>query len=101
MFVTLTAFFQKSLNALLVDYHTDKPSTIQAANNLFRCELAAGALALLDVMLRKLRPGWCFTVIAIMQGIAFPLLWGAERYGMAWRKSGKQCIGGKKRDVHW
>ncbi|KAJ3487315.1 hypothetical protein NLG97_g6437 [Lecanicillium saksenae] len=84
-----------SLNALLVDYHTDRPSTIQAANNLFRCELAAGALALLDVMLRRLGSGWCFTVIAVMQGVAFPSLWVVERYGLGWRQSDKQCIGGR------
>lgn len=80
----------QALNGLLADLHPDRSATVQAANNLFRCEFAAGMLALLDVMLRKLRPGWCFTVIAIMQGIAFPALWAVERYGLAWRKTGKQ-----------
>ncbi|ATY58606.1 Major facilitator superfamily general substrate transporter [Cordyceps militaris] len=84
-----------SLNALLADYHSDRTATAQAACNLFRCELAAGALALLDVMLRRLGPGWCFVVIAVVHGVAFPSLWAVERYGLAWRRSGKQGIGGK------
>lgn len=84
-----------SLNALLADYHSDRTATAQAACNLFRCELAAGALALLDVMLRRLGPGWCFVVIAVVHGVAFPSVWAVERYGLAWRRSGKQDIGGK------
>ncbi|OAA81749.1 Major facilitator superfamily domain, general substrate transporter [Akanthomyces lecanii RCEF 1005] len=85
-----------TLNGLITDLHPDRSATVQAACNLFRCEFAAGMLALLDVMLRKLRPGWCFTVIAIMQAIAFPALWAVERNGLAWRKSGKQESIGKK-----
>lgn len=91
----LTAVVQ-TLNGLITDLHPDRSATVQAACNLFRCEFAAGMLALLDVMLRELRPGWCFTVIAIMQAIAFPALWAVERNGLAWRKSGKQEGIGKK-----
>ncbi|KAK3941411.1 MFS general substrate transporter [Diplogelasinospora grovesii] len=75
-----------SLNALLVDLHPDCPSTVQAANNLFRCGLAAGGLALLDLMLSNLGAGWCFVVFAALHIATLPVFWIMERHGLAWRR---------------
>ncbi|KAI0452281.1 major facilitator superfamily domain-containing protein [Xylaria acuta] len=44
-----------ALSTLLVDIHPDASSTAQAASNLIRAELAAGGLALLDLILRGLK----------------------------------------------
>ncbi|CCC11158.1 hypothetical protein SMACR_03864 [Sordaria macrospora] len=79
-----------SLNALLVDYHSDQSSTIQAVNNLFRCELAAGELAMLDVILRKLGPGRTFVIFAALHMATLPGLWVLERYGLGWRKAERE-----------
>jgi hypothetical protein len=70
----------------MVDYHPDRSASVQAANNLVRCELAAVGLAVLDIMIRKMGPGWCFVVFAILHGVTLPVLFFLERRGMAWRK---------------
>ncbi|KAK2769929.1 hypothetical protein FQN53_005813 [Emmonsiellopsis sp. PD_33] len=75
-----------SLNALLVDFHPHQPSAIQGASNFVRCELAAGGIALLDLLLRTLGPGWCFTVFASLHVITLPALWVLEACGLSWRK---------------
>lgn len=80
----------QSLNALLVDYHPDQSSTIQTVNNLFRCELAAGGLAMLDVILRKLGPGRTFVIFAALHMATLPGLWVLERYGLGWRKAERE-----------
>lgn len=70
----------------MVDYHPTRSASVQAANNLVRCELAAAGLAALDVMIRKMRPGWCFVVFAALHGVTLPALFILERRGMAWRR---------------
>ncbi|KUI53189.1 Quinidine resistance protein 3 [Cytospora mali] len=75
-----------SLNTLLVDYHPGRSASVQAANNLVRCELAAAGLAVLDVMIRKMGPGWCFVVFAALHGVTLPVLFLLERKGMSWRQ---------------
>jgi hypothetical protein len=77
---------KQSLNALLVDLHPNHPSAIQALNNFFRCELAAGGLAVLDVMRRSLGPGWCFVVFAALHLATLPVFWVMERHGLTWRR---------------
>ncbi|KAI0600587.1 putative MFS transporter [Biscogniauxia sp. FL1348] len=73
------------LNTLLLDYWPGRGASVQAANNLVRCELAAAGLAVLDAMLRNLGPGWCFVVFAgihIVTLAGFVLL---ELRGLSWR----------------
>ncbi len=78
--------YRQSLNTLLVDLHPNQPASMQAVNNLFRCELAAGSLAALDVMLRSLGAGWCFVVFAALHLVTLPLFWVMERRGLGWRQ---------------
>ncbi|KAI0107920.1 MFS general substrate transporter [Hypoxylon sp. NC0597] len=75
-----------SLNTLLVDLHPERSSSVQAANNLVRCELGAAGLAVLDPMLRALGPGWCFVVFAIIHGLTLPALWILGKQGPNWRR---------------
>lgn len=75
-----------SLNTLLVDFHPDRSSSVQAANNLVRCELAAVGLAVLDIMLKALGPGWCFVIFAIIHSLTLPTLWALGRQGPKWRR---------------
>ncbi|KAI0839442.1 MFS general substrate transporter [Hypoxylon sp. FL0890] len=74
-----------SLNTLLVDFHPERSSSVQAANNLVRCELAATGLAVLDIMLRALGPGWCFVIFAIIHSLTLPTLWILGKQGPNWR----------------
>ncbi|OTA58874.1 MFS general substrate transporter [Hypoxylon sp. EC38] len=75
-----------SLNTLLVDFHPERSSSVQAANNLVRCELGAAGLAVLDPMLRALRPGWCFVIFAIIHSLTLPALWILGKRGPNWRR---------------
>ncbi|KAI1137580.1 MFS general substrate transporter [Hypoxylon sp. FL0543] len=74
-----------SLNTLLVDFHPDRSSSAQAANNLVRCELAAAGLAVLDIMLRALGPGWSFIIFAVIHSLTLPALWILGKQGPKWR----------------
>ena len=80
-----------ALTILLVDVHPDCPSTAQAASNLVRCELAAGGLAVLDVLLQKLGPGWCFILLAGSGLLCILLIYLLEKRGMSWRQKKVQA----------
>jgi hypothetical protein len=48
--------------------------------------MSAGMLALLDLLLVKLGPGWCFVLFAALALLTIPLLYLLERRGMLWRQ---------------
>lgn len=74
------------LSTLLVDIHPNCPSTAQAASNFIRCELAAGGLAVLDVLMRAVGPGWCFVLWAGLGFLSLPCLYFLEMRGLTWRQ---------------
>lgn len=80
------------LSTLLVDTHPDSPSTAQGASNLVRCELSAGGLALLDVVVRSLGAGWCFVLFSGAGSLCLLSLYLLEMKGMSWRRTGQQHI---------
>ncbi|KAI0205356.1 major facilitator superfamily domain-containing protein [Astrocystis sublimbata] len=61
-------------------------STLLAASNLVRAELAAGGLALLDVVLRGIGAGWTFFLFAVVGLISVPGLYVLQLKGMKWRQ---------------
>ncbi|KAK8026589.1 hypothetical protein PG991_003645 [Apiospora marii] len=74
------------LSTLLVDIHPEASATAQAANNFIRCEMAAAGLALLDVMLRGMGPGWTFVLFAGLGWIVAAMLWVLDIKGLGWRQ---------------
>lgn len=84
--ITIQTVFT-ALNTLLVDTHPDCPSTAQAACNLVRCEMAAACLAALDAILRRLGPGWTFTLFGAALLFVALMLVILEAKGMEWRQS--------------
>ncbi|KAK8872740.1 nacht and wd domain protein [Apiospora arundinis] len=94
--VALCAFFiagygwslqqRTGLSTLLVDIHPEASATAQAANNFIRCEMAAAGLALLDVMLRGMGPGWTFVLFAGLGWVVAAMLWMLDAKGLAWRR---------------
>ncbi|KAK8139179.1 MFS general substrate transporter [Apiospora sp. TS-2023a] len=75
------------LSTLLVDMHPEASATAQAANNFIRCEMAAAGLALLDVMLRGMGPGWTFVLFAGLGWIVAAMLWMLDIKGLNWRQT--------------
>ena len=76
-----------ALNTLLVDTHPECPSTAQAACNFVRCEMAAACLAALDPMLRRVGPGWSFTIFGAALFLEALMLVLLQAKGMEWRRS--------------
>lgn len=80
--------FFASTSILLVDLHPEWPATTQVAKSFVRCEMSAGMLALLDVLIGKGGPGWCFVLfaaLALLTILTIPPLYLLERRGMLWR----------------
>lgn len=73
------------LGVLLLDQHPDAPAKATAANNLVRCSFGALGTAVVDVMIRRLGAGWCFTVLAALPAVTSPLLRLLVRRGPRWR----------------
>jgi MFS family permease len=76
-----------SLNALIVDLHRQSPATAVAANNLFRCLLGAGAVAVADPLIQRIGIGWTATLIAFLWVLFSPCLWAVFRWGHRWRET--------------
>ncbi|KAI0132552.1 major facilitator superfamily domain-containing protein [Xylariales sp. AK1849] len=74
------------LSTILVDTHPEAPSTAQAASNFIRCEVAAGGLAALDVLLRHLGSGCTFVLFAALGLVAAAMLWVLDVKGLEWRQ---------------
>jgi hypothetical protein len=71
---------------LIVDLNPHSPSTATAANNLCRCILGAGGTAVIDIMIRNMGRGWCFTFVALVCAATSPLLLVSLKCGPKWRE---------------
>lgn len=74
------------LSTLVVDLYPQSPSTATAANNLVRCFMGAGGTGIIDLMLKAMGPGWCFTFISLVCMVASPMLWAELKWGPGWRE---------------
>ena len=70
---------------LLVDIHPSSPSTAQASLNIVRCTLAAGGIAVLQIVIDAIGVGWSFTLIAGLCLMSIPLVYAEIRWGPRWR----------------
>lgn len=70
---------------LLTDLNMNRSATAQAASNLVRCLVAAGAVAVLQPMVEHVGPAACFGIYAGIVFLCFPLAWIVQRFGVAWR----------------
>ncbi|CAN8101802.1 unnamed protein product [Discula destructiva] len=77
------------LNTLIVDLAPESPATAVAANNFVRCELGAGATAVIELMIGAMGTGWCFTFFALLPAVCVPILWAETKYGVQWRQEKK------------
>ncbi|KAH9896157.1 major facilitator superfamily domain-containing protein [Xylariomycetidae sp. FL2044] len=88
----ITGYLQALLflvfNTLLVDVHSDRPSTASAAASLVRSGLSGVGVATLQPIVNQLGWGWYFTLLAlsvgVLQGLGMMVL---LKKGRAWRDS--------------
>ncbi|PKK41649.1 hypothetical protein CI102_14762, partial [Trichoderma harzianum] len=73
------------LNVLVVDINSDTPATAVAANNLFRCLISAGAVAIATPMINRIGLGWMGVFIAGVWVIFSPCVWIIMLFGHKWR----------------
>ncbi|KKY25009.1 putative major facilitator superfamily transporter [Phaeomoniella chlamydospora] len=90
---TSTAIFT-ILGALLTDINSSASSTAAASANVIRCALAATGLAVVETMVQKIGPGWCFTIFSGITAAMGPLLLLERERGLGWRNKIYQGNGG-------
>ncbi|KAL2866070.1 MFS general substrate transporter [Aspergillus lucknowensis] len=86
---TATAAFS-SLNTLVVDINPETPATAVAANNLFRCLLGAGAVAVAKPLIDRIGIGWAATFVAGLLVVFSPCLWAVYLRGYRWRRGRRE-----------
>jgi predicted MFS family arabinose efflux permease len=86
---SLSGSFQ-CLQVLMIDCYPDSPSSASAANNLIRCILGAGAVALVEPLLRTFGRGWTGTFIVATEACFSLCWWAVYIWGPGWRKERKE-----------
>jgi MFS family permease len=74
------------MSTMMVDFYPESPATAIAANNLVRCELGAGATAIVIYMIDTMGRGWCFTFVAGVVTALSPILLILLKWGPKWRE---------------
>ncbi|KAF5579286.1 dityrosine transporter [Fusarium pseudocircinatum] len=74
-----------NLNTLIVDLNTRSAATAVAANNLARCLVGAGAVAVADPMINEWGLGWTSVFVSGVWVIFSILLWVVMWKGHSWR----------------
>ncbi|RHZ58911.1 hypothetical protein CDV55_106116 [Aspergillus turcosus] len=82
----LTSGAFSSLSTLIVDLNRQSPATAVAANNLFRCLLGAGAVAVANPLIQRTGIGWTATLVAFLWVVFSPCMWAVFRWGHQWRE---------------
>ena len=83
---TATSVFTTN-SALVIDLYPGASASATAVNNLIRCIVGAGGVAVIDFLIQLLTPRFAFLALAIMTIIFLPLVWVQLKWGPGWRKS--------------
>lgn len=76
-----------NLNTLIIDLNLASAATAVAANNLSRCLVSAGAVAIGAPLINRIGLGWTSVFIAGVWVAISPLLWLVMYRGQNWRQS--------------
>ena len=79
----------QTMAVLLIDCHPTSPAAVSAANNILRCLLAAGGVALAVPLFDKIGRGWTGTALASVWAVSCLLLWPVLLWGQGWRNERK------------
>lgn len=80
----------QTLMVLMVDTYPDRPATVTAANNLFRCLIGAAASAAIQPMSSAMGNGWSYTLLALLAVLAGAGPAASMVYGVGWRQAKKR-----------
>ncbi|KAJ7627150.1 MFS general substrate transporter [Roridomyces roridus] len=70
---------------LILDLVPDQSSSVTACNNLLRGGLSAIMVAVIDLILRALKPGWTYVLLAGICVVTSPMVFVVLRIGPVWR----------------
>ncbi|KAJ5313145.1 uncharacterized protein N7443_000029 [Penicillium atrosanguineum] len=84
MGLSVSAAFQP-LSAVVIDLNTKSSAAASAANNLVRCLLGAGGVAIVNPLFNALGRGWTATLIALIWGVMSLCWWAVIIWGPQWR----------------
>ncbi|EIN12517.1 MFS general substrate transporter [Punctularia strigosozonata HHB-11173 SS5] len=73
------------IGLLMIDLVPGRGSSVTACNNLVRCALGAAMVSIMQPILKALRPGWTYVLLAGICVIASPPLWIILKWGPVWR----------------
>lgn len=75
------------LNTLIVDVNPRSPATASASVSITRCLTAAGGVAVIEVLINAIGPGWAFSVVGALCWMTVLVLLLVRRKGWIWRKA--------------
>lgn len=78
------------VQVLLVDWLPGRGASVTGCNNLVRCLSGAVGTAIINFVLDALRPGWTFTLAALITTITAPVAWWIDRGAASWQQSRKE-----------
>ncbi|THH19063.1 hypothetical protein EW146_g2038 [Bondarzewia mesenterica] len=74
-----------TIQTLLVDLAPSQGSSITACNNLVRCSLGAALVAIINIILDALDPGWTYVLLGGICLASSPLLYIEIKWGPVWQ----------------
>ncbi|PWN93049.1 MFS general substrate transporter [Acaromyces ingoldii] len=74
------------VQVLLIDWLPNKGASVTGCNNLMRCLSGAVGTAVIDYVLSALKPGWTFTLTALITALTAPVALWIDRSAPAWRR---------------
>lgn len=85
MGLSVSAAFQP-LSALIIDINPKSSAAASASNNLVRCLLGAGGVAIVNPLFNALGRGWTATLIALVWVLTSSCWWVVIIWGPRWRR---------------
>ncbi|KAJ7502589.1 major facilitator superfamily domain-containing protein [Mycena galericulata] len=87
-----TMAIMNATQTLILDLVPDQGSSVTACNNLVRCGLSAIMVAVIQLILSALEPGWTYVLLAGMCVLVAPLIYVVMRIGPACRARRRRAL---------
>jgi len=88
--ITIIVVFN-AVQTVIVDLAPTQSSSVSACNNLFRGLLSAALVAVIDLILDALEPGWTYVILAVVNTVLTPIVWLVIKIGPRYRRKRKEA----------